>query len=225
MVVSKCAVYFCAKMIYNTHKGKQRRDVSMTKTEQLDKMTEKNNGYLFTSEVVDAGISKTYLSKYVKENKFERAAQGIYVSDETWIDELYVIQKSNPILIFDMDTALYLHGLTDREYSKIHVSVPKGYNTFRLKEKGLIIHTYDDELYQMGICDVESNYGNLLKTYDKERAICDMVAGRGEVESQVYQTAMKEYMSDSEKKLNVLLTYAEKIGLRDEIMKYLEVML
>ena len=77
----------------------------------------------------------------------------------------------------------------------------------------------------MGICDVESNYGNLLKTYDKERAICDMVAGRGEVESQVYQTAMKEYMSDSEKKLNVLLTYAEKMGLRDEIMKYLEVML
>ena len=162
MVVSKCAVYFCAKMIYNTHKGKQRRDVSMTKTEQLDKMTEKNNGYLFTSEVVDAGISKTYLSKYVKENKFERAAQGIYVSDETWIDELYVIQKSNPILIFDMDTALYLHGLTDREYSKIHVSVPKGYNTFRLKEKGLIIHTYDDELYQMGICDVESNYPSEL---------------------------------------------------------------
>lgn len=197
----------------------------MSKIKQLDMMIEKNNGYLFTSEVVDAGISKTYLSKFVNANKFERAAQGIYVSDETWIDELYVIQKSNPNLIFDRDTALYLHGLTDREYSKIHVSVPKGYNTFRLKKKGFIIHTYDVELYQMGICDVESNYGNLLKTYDKERAICDMVAGRGEVESQVYQTAMKEYMSDSEKKLNVLLTYAEKMGLRDEIMKYLEVML
>ena len=48
-------------MIYNTHKGKQRRDVSMTKTEQLDKMTEKNNGYLFTSEVVDAGISNLFI--------------------------------------------------------------------------------------------------------------------------------------------------------------------
>ena len=199
--------------------------IVMSKFKQLDRMAEKNNGYLFTSEVVDAGISKTYLSKFVNANKFERAAQGIYVSDETWIDELYVIQKSNPNLIFDRDTALYLHGLTDREYSKIHVGVPKGYNTFRLKKKGFIIHTYDVELYQMGICDVESNYGNLLKAYDKERAICDMVAGRGEVESQVYQTAMKEYMSDSEKKLNVLLTYAEKMGLRDEIMKYLEVML
>lgn len=38
----------------------------MTKTEQLDMMTEKNNGSLFTSEVARAGISKTYLSKYVK---------------------------------------------------------------------------------------------------------------------------------------------------------------
>ena len=88
-------------MIYNTHKDKQQRDVSMTKTEQLDMMTEKNNGYFFTSEVVDAGISKTYLSKYVKENKFEQTAQGIYVSDETWIDELYVIQKSNPMMLYN----------------------------------------------------------------------------------------------------------------------------
>ena len=61
--------------------------------------------------------------------------------------------------------------------------------------------------------------------YRKERVICNMVAGRGEVEIQVYQSAMKEYMTSSEKKLNVLLTYAEKMGLRDEIMKYVEVMI
>ena len=39
-------------------------DVSMTKTKQRDMMTEKNNGYLFTSEVVDARISKTYLCDF-----------------------------------------------------------------------------------------------------------------------------------------------------------------
>ena len=36
----------------------------MTKTEQLDMMTEKNKGYLFTSEVIDAGISKIYLCNF-----------------------------------------------------------------------------------------------------------------------------------------------------------------
>lgn len=197
----------------------------MTKIEQLKAMTEKNNGYLFTAEVVEAGISKTYLSKYLKENKFEKAAHGIYFSEDTWLDELYVIQMSNPVVIFDRETALYLHGLTDREYSKIHVSVPKNYNTFRIKEKGLVIHSYDEELYQMGIIAVESNFGNLLRIYDKERCICDMVAERSDVEVQTFQTAMKEYMSSSEKKMDVLLMYAEKLGLRDEIMKYVEVML
>ena len=53
--------------------------------------------------------------------------------------------------------------------------------------------------------------------YDKERVICNMVAGRSEVEIQVYHTAMKQYMAMSGKKLNVLLTYAEKMDLRDEI--------
>lgn len=197
----------------------------MTKTEQLKVMTEKNNGYLFTAEVVEVGISKTYLSQYLKKNQYEKAAHGIYFSEDTWKDELFVIQISNPIVVFGRETALYLHGLTDREYSKIHVSVPKNYNIYRLKEKGLVIHRYEEELYQMGIIEVESNYGNQLRIYDKERCICDLVAGRSDVEVQTFQTAMKEYMGSADMRMNVLLMYAEKLGLRDEIMKYVEVML
>ncbi|MFV0466637.1 MAG: abortive phage infection protein [Lachnospiraceae bacterium] len=197
----------------------------MTKKEQMADMAEKNNGYLFTAEVTEAGISKTYFSKYLKTNHFEKAAHGIYFSADTWMDELFVIQKSNPIVIFDRETALYLHGLTDREYSEIHVSVPKNYNTFRLKEKGMIIHSYDEELYRMGIIEIESNFGNIIKIYDKERCICDIVAHRSEVEVLTFQTAMKEYMGSPDKKLDVLLTYAEKLGLKDEIMKYVEVMI
>jgi predicted transcriptional regulator of viral defense system len=197
----------------------------MTKKEQLTDMAEKNNGYLFTAEVAEAGISRTYFSKYLKTNHFEKAAHGIYFSEDTWLDELFVIQKSNPIVIFDRETALYLHGLTDREYSKIHVSVPKKHNTFRLKEKGMIIHSYDEELYRMGVEEIESNFGNLIRIYDKERCICDIVAQRGEVEVQTFQTAMREYMGSANKKLDVLLTYAEKLGMKDEIMKYVEVMI
>lgn len=161
----------------------------------------------------------------MKEHQFDKAAQGIYCSGGTWLDELFVIQKSNPVVIFDRETALYLHGLTDREYSKIHVSVPKKYNAFRLKKRGLVIHSYSENLYQMGIIEVESNYGNLLRIYDKERCICDMVAERSDVEVQTFQTAMKEYMRSSEKNMNLLLMYAERLGLRDEIMKYIEVMI
>ena len=71
-------------------------------------------------------FSKTYLSKYVKENGYERVAHGIYAAPDIWPDELYLLQKMNPKIIFSGETALYIHGLTDREYSRIEVTVPSG---------------------------------------------------------------------------------------------------
>ena len=41
---------------------------------------------------------------------------------------------------------------------------------------------------------------------------------------QMFQTAMKEYMTDSNRRLQVLVRYAEKLGIRDEVMKYVEVL-
>lgn len=48
----------------------------MKKAELLNQMLENNNGYLFTTEVVSAGISKTYLTKFVKTNGLERSCAG-----------------------------------------------------------------------------------------------------------------------------------------------------
>lgn len=197
----------------------------MTKTELLSKMLEDNNGYLFTTDVVRSGISKTYLGKFVKMNRLERVAQGIYISEDTWKDELFVLQKKYPVIVFDRETALYLHGLTDREYSEVHVGVPKGFNPYRLKEKGVVVHVYSEEVYPMGMTEVQTNFDNTVRVYDKERCICDVVADRSDMEVQTFQTAMKEYMSDSEKRLSVLMEYAHKLQMRDEIMKYVEVML
>ena len=197
----------------------------MTKTELLNKMLEDNNGYLFTADVVSSGISKTYLAKFVKTNQLERVAQGIYISEDTWEDELFVLQKRYPVIVFDRETALYLHGLADREYSEVHVGVPKGFNPYRLKEKGIVVHVYSEEVYPMGMTEMRTNFGNTVRVYDKERCICDVVAGRSDMEVQTFQTAMKEYMSDYAKRLPVLMDYAKKLRIGDEIMKYVEVML
>lgn len=197
----------------------------MNKTEQLNRMLKDNNGYLFTTEVVSFGISKTYLAKYVKKNGLERVAQGIYISADTWEDELFILQKRYPALVFDRETALYLHRLIDCEYSEVHVGVPKGFNPYRLKEEGIIVHSYSEEVYLMGVVELQTNFRNKVRVYDKERCICDMVADRQDIEVQTFQTAMKEYMSDSQKRLSVLMEYAGKLQMRDEIMKYVEVML
>lgn len=197
----------------------------MNKYEYMDKLLQENNGYLFTAQVENAGISRTYLAKFVSENHLEKIAKGIYISKNTWVDELYILQVRNPKIIYSGETALYLHGMTDREYTDICITVPPRFNQTRLRSKGVIVHQVKSEIYQLGIAEVHTNYDNKVRTYNKERCICDMIKNRGNIEVQQFQTAMKSFMRDKTKDMSRLMQYGEQLKIRDEIMKYVEVML
>lgn len=195
----------------------------MGKYDILQQLTERNNGYLLSSMVNENNISKAVLSKYVKEKGLERIARGIYITEDVWPDELYIMQMRNKAVIFSGETALYLHGLIDREYSEICVSVPTGYNASHLKTENVRVKYAPKNSYGLGVCTVPSTSGNMVKVYDRERCICDLISDRNKMEIQNFQTAMKGYMSDKGKKLSRLVEYAEKLGARDEVMKYVEV--
>ncbi len=195
----------------------------MDKNDILQKLIERNNGYLLSAMANENNISKAVLSKYVKEKGLERIARGIYITDDVWPDELYIMQVRNKAVIFSGETALYLHGLIDREYSEICVSVPTGYNATHLKTRNVQVKYASKNSYELGVCTVSSTSGNMVKVYDRERCICDLISDRNKIEVQNFQTAMKEYMSGKGKKLSRLVEYAEKLGMRDEVMKYVEV--
>lgn len=197
----------------------------MNKYEQMYKLLEENHGYLFTAQVVKLGISRTYLAKFVQENNLEKVAKGIYISPDTWADELYILQTCNPKIVYSGETALYLQGMLDREYADICITVPPKFNRTRLYSKGVIVHQEKLELYELGIEEVKTNFGNLVRTYDKERCICDTIKKRGNIEVQQFQAAMKTFMRDKTKNMSKLMQYGEKLKVRDEVMKYVEVML
>lgn len=195
----------------------------MDKNDILQQLIESNNGYLLSAMVNENHISKAALSKYVKDKGLERIARGIYITDDVWPDELYVMQVRNKAVIFTGETALYLHGLIDREYSEICVSVPTGYNASHLKTGNIQVKYASKNSYGLGVCTVPSTSGNMVKAYDRERCICDLISDRNKIEVQNFQTAIKGYMSEKGKKLSRLIEYAENLGMRDEVMKYVEV--
>lgn len=197
----------------------------MSKKVILEKLIEENNGYLITSMVEENNVSRTFMSQYVKENNMEKVARGIYIADDVWPDELYIMQARNSAVVFSGETALYLHGLIDREYTDICVSVPTGYNATHLKKDNKVHVKYvPRELHEMGVCYVVSNSGNLVKAYDRERCICELIIERHNVEVQNFQSAMKDYMHSKDRQLSRLVEYAERLGIRDEVMKYVEVL-
>jgi predicted transcriptional regulator of viral defense system len=156
----------------------------------------------------------------------EKVSRGVYITDEVWPDELFILQQRNSAIIYSGETALYLHGLTDREYSSVCVTVPQGYNASHLKNNGynVSVKYATPDSYKMGICEIPSSSGNRVKVYDKERCICDLIMYRNKYEVQVFQTAIKEYMASKDKKLSQLIIYADMLGIRDEVMKYVEVL-
>ncbi len=198
----------------------------MTKKEKIDYFIEKYNGYLVTSLVCNEDISKTYVAQYIKKHGMEKVSRGLYIMDNVWPDELFILQQRNGAIIYSGETALYLHGLIDREYSSVCVTVPQGYNASHLKDNDFDVSVKyaAPNLYKIGICEIASSSGNLVKAYDKERCVCDLIMNRNKHEVQVFQTAIKEYMSSKEKKLSQLMVYADTLRIRDEVMKYVEVL-
>lgn len=154
----------------------------------------------------------------------EKVARGIYITEDVWPDELYIMQVRNSAVIFSGETALFLHGLLDREYSEINITVPAGYNASHLKADNVKIRYDSKETYKLGVCVAASSSGNMVRVYDKERSICNLIIERNKTEVQNFQTAMKEYMSLKDKKISRLIEYAEKLRIRDEVMKYVEVL-
>lgn len=197
----------------------------MNKKKVLEQLIEENNGYLITSIATKkCDISRSFLSQYVKEKEMEKVARGVYITDDVWPDELFIMQTRNSAVIFSGETALYLHGLIDREYTDICITVPTGYNATHLKADNVQVKYVPRDIYDMGVCNVVSSSGNMVRVYDKERCICELIMDRSNVEVQNFQTAIKDYMLGKDKKLSRLVEYAEQLGIRDEVMKYVEIL-
>lgn len=101
----------------------------MTKAErfeQLDKLLAEHDGMLQTSQVIASGIVKPIFYEYVKEEKLEQAAHGIYVSENAWVDAMFLLHLRCGQAVFSHESALFFHDLTDREPSPYSVTVRRG---------------------------------------------------------------------------------------------------
>ena len=182
-------------------------------------------GVLITANVVKAGINKTALYKYLKDNNYEKIAHGIYASPEAWADENYALSVRYPQAVFSHDEALYYHGLVDREPMRQTITLYTGYGTKRLVDTGVKVFTVKKELLELGKINGKTSFGHEIPVYNLERTICDLVRNRSSFEIQDFQTALKTYVLRKDKNLNLLMEYAKKFRIDNKIRLYMEVML
>ena len=192
---------------------------------QISMIASEHHGVLKTADVVAAGISKKALAQFVKDHGFERVAHGIYCDPASWIDNMLVLQLRCPKTIFSHDTALFLYDLTDREPIAPTVTARTGYNPTHLTEAGIKVYTVKKDLFEIGMTDSLTPFGNHINVYNMERTICDLVRSRNTIEARVLQDALKQYTRRRDKNLHRLMEYANLFHVARILRQYMEVLL
>ena len=191
----------------------------------LETLLREKEGMLLTKDIIEAGISKQLLSKYVKKGYIERVAQGVYLSKDAFEDEMYVLQARSKKAIFSHETALYLYDLTDRDPLQYTVTLPSGYNASNFKNDGIYVYFIKNDLLNLGVEYGKTPFGRNIRVYNKERTICDIVRNRNGIDSAIFNEGIRRYLSEKEKDIPKLLQYAEKFRVEKIIRQYVEVLI
>ncbi len=188
-------------------------------------MIENNNGFITSAQVTAAGIQRRELSELSAAKRVYRVERGIYALPETWEDEMYFLQYRFAKGVFSNETALYLHGLSDRTPQAYTLTFPHGYNSAGLKKHNVKARFVTLDAYGIGIIEKPSPCGNPLRVYDTERTLCDIVKGNNNCDIQLVNQAMKTYAASKEKDIGKLVAYAERFRVKPKILRYMEVLL
>lgn len=188
-------------------------------------IAETSDGIITTKQVEDSGLSRTVLKSYVDEGLLIKESQGIYSLSNILADEYKLIQIRSEKAIFSYGSALYLLGMSDRVPHSIDVTVPQGYNVSRIKKDYPSIHFHyvKKELWKLGITSIKSPMGAIVRAYDEERCICDLIRDKKDVDMQLYIQAVKEYFK-VERNVRKILKYGKQFGVEERIRIYMEVL-
>ncbi|MEG0034074.1 MAG: type IV toxin-antitoxin system AbiEi family antitoxin domain-containing protein [Bacilli bacterium] len=185
----------------------------------------KNNNMITTSQVLSLGYSKQLLTNYVKEGLSERCRHGVYTFPNTVHDDMYTLMLRSDKIVFSHETALFLNGLSERT-PFIHSVTIQSNAVLPNSIKGECTCFYvKPELHDIGIIEKSTTFGNVVRCYNIERTICDLLRCRNRCDEETVIGAIKNYAKYDKKDLNLLSIYAKKFKVVKELKTYLEVLL
>lgn len=190
--------------------------------EIIEELMRVNNGYITSRIISELGIHRMYLNIMKEKGIIERIGNGIYIDSSKIEDSYFVFNLELPNVVYSHMTALYFHGLSIKAPNdKYDITVRKNYNSKHLKKHNVFY--VDKDIYELGLTEVETPMGNKVRVYDIERCICDIIRSKKRMDSEHIKYSVREYIKRKNKDLVKLSTYADKMGIKEEVMNYVDV--
>lgn len=197
----------------------------MDNFEKILKIMKNNGGYITTKELDENNINRYFLTKMIERKQINRISRGYYGLVDYNADEYYKIISMSERAVFSMNTALYLHNLSDRTPLIFDITVPYYYGGSLRKNNKVNLHFVKNSILNLGEIEITSPFGMKIKVYDKERTICDIVKNRNNMDMEIFSKAIKNYIKSSDKDLNKLMKYAKELKIEKKMKEYMEVIL
>lgn len=197
----------------------------MSDLDKILQLTQENNGYITTKEIVDNGLSKMALKRLCDNGLLKRVSTGYYSLPNMINDDYYKIISKSKNAVFSYNTSLFLHELSDRTPLYFDVTVPRGYGGPLQNIDIVSLHYVDNNILNLGMEIIKSPFGMDIKCYDVERTICDIIKDKNNMDKEIYTKALKWYAEKKDKDMLKLAKYSKKLNIEKEVAEIMQVIL
>lgn len=193
--------------------------------EDISEILARQGGMILARQVTECGLSLTMLSRYAKAGLLLREKSGVYTTPDGFLDPMLLMNLRVKQSVLSHGTALYLNGLTDRTPLELDVTIPKAVGVTPSLRKDARWFYVPDKVVQIGAAVKRTPFGNEVRTYDVERTICDIIRNRRRIGDELALDGVRQYAALKTKDIARLGDYSSRLGITDEVMRTLEVVL
>jgi len=188
--------------------------------EEVIEIANNNNGYLYSKIVNKHKIPTAYITKLIREEKLEKVAKGVYITSKGLEDLYFINAVKYSKIVYSGESALFLNNISNKQFVENEVVIPYGSTAPKIDNYKVRVSRKDS--FNLGIIEIKTPFNNVVKSYDKERCICDLFLRPDyyDFEERIY--AINEYKKNY---LNIkkLYKYAKELKVYDEVKNVFEV--
>lgn len=205
-------------------KNNPKRSERPEKFSAAKKIFQRRGGMLRTGEALRLGIHPRTLYEMAENGTVQKLGRGLYrLSDLPPLGnpDLVAVALKIPMGVISLISALAYHELTTQIPHEIHVALPRGAETPRLKQPPVRIFWFTGTSFTEGV-QVHALDGVPVRIYSPEKTLADCFKYRHKVGLDTALEALRTYLAGRKARTDTLLLYARICRVENVMRPYLE---
>ncbi|MGG1518710.1 Abortive infection protein AbiEi [Paenibacillus oryzisoli] len=193
---------------------------------EIIELFEKYYGLVDSNILKENQVSYYHIKKLEEMGKIVKLKRGLYALRDTHyvVEEIVEASFFVPKGVICLYSALVHYELTTFTPSEHNFAVSRKDRKPALPNYPPIrLFSYDDDTFDIGVEKIEKE-GHVIKIYDLERTICDVVKYRNKLDANVVKESLNTYFARRNTNYTKLLKYAAKMRIKTILNNYLEVL-